>query len=255
MPPDKYDMTFAMKAIGLSEHLNGSDKRVALAILDHFNRRSGRCDPSRETLGKLLNIAPRTVSRSLLKLAKTRLFKVSRHGGHFNCNSYQPNWRLYRELEEVWKKRRVACSRNPRNQQLAPDPSQTCPLTTDRLVHQTNSNNLILPTSPKIPRTQERAESSQGLGNGSQDCLAATAHRPRQHRDAGTSSANAAMRAAEKRWNDDLMARFGSDASVYGAIVEGTTLQMQEEATKAELERRGAGLSYLIKALAGLAPL
>lgn len=63
------------------------------------------------------------------------------------------------------------------------------------------------------------------------------------------------MRAAEKRWNDDLMARFGSDASVYGAIVEGTTLQMQEEATKAELERRGAGLSYLIKALAGLAPL
>jgi hypothetical protein len=251
MPPDKYDMTFAMKAIGLSEHLNGSDKRVALAILDHFNRRSGRCDPSRETLGKLLNIAPRTVSRSLLKLAKTRLFKVSRHGGHFNCNSYQPNWRLYRDIEQVWKKRRVACSRKYQDQEVAPTPGQTCPQTIDRPVYQTSPSNSILSTSSNVQQTSEPSDSSKGLGNGLGHRTVAPVSPRQQQWRATTSSEQAARSAAEKRWNDALMSRFGRDATVYGQIVEAITPKLQQGATDAEFQRRGSGLTFLMKELAG----
>ena len=251
MRSDKYDMTFAMKAIGLSEHLNGSDKRVALAILDHFNRRSGRCDPSRETLGNLLNMAPRTVSRSLIKLSKTRLFKVSRHGGHFNCNSYQPNWQLYREIEEVWKKRRVACSRKYKDQEVAPTPGQTCPQTIDRIVYQTSPSNSILSTSSNVQQTSELSGSAKGLGNDVGHRTVASVFPRQEQWRATTSSEQAARSAAEKRWNDALISRFGRDATVYGQIVEAITPQLQQGATRAEMQHRGSGLTFLMKELSG----
>lgn len=250
MPPGKYDITFAMKAIGLSEQLNGSDKRVALAILDHFNRRTCRCDPSRETIGKLLNVAPRTVSRSLFKLTKTGLFKISRHGGHYNCNSYQPNWRLYRELEEVWKKRRVACSRYSRNQELAPSTGRNCPPTADETVYQTNSSNSIPPTYLQGQQTTAQTDLSPKPSNAGERRLAA-ATSPRIKWDVVTSSSDAAKAAAEKRWNEDLLKTYAQDASLYGQIVEAMSVQLQERVTNAELQRRGSGLSFLIKELSG----
>lgn len=250
MPPDKYDMTFAMKAIGLSEHLNGSDKQVAFAILDHYNRRTGRCDPSRETLSKLVNITPRTVSRSIAKLTETRLFKIARHGGHYNCNSYQPNWRLYRELEDIWKKRRAACSRKSDSRKLAPTPGQNRPPSGVEPVHQTNPSNSILSTSTGDQRSFAQSEGVRRLIDG-----VARASMPRKQWDATTPSTEAAKLAAEKRWNDDLIAQYGRDASVYGQIVEAVSPQLQERATHAEMQRRGSGFRLLMKELSCLAPL
>lgn len=253
MSLDKYDITFAMKAIGLSEQLNGSDKRVAFAIIDHFNRSTGRCDPSRETISKLLNIAPRTVSRSLSKLTRTGLFKISRHGGHYNCNSYQPNWRLCRELEEVWKERRVACSRSFRGQELSSNPGRSCPLTADKPVHQTNSSNPILPTYAQRQRTRVQMERSLKLSNEEEHRLV-TAATPSIKSGVTPSSSEAAKAAAEKRWNERLIERFGHDVSVYGQIVEAMTPQLQESVTNAELQRRGSGLIFLIKELSSHIP-
>ncbi|KAA0078149.1 helix-turn-helix domain-containing protein [Tardiphaga sp. P9-11] len=250
MPPEKYDIMFAMKAIGLSEQLSGSDKQVAFAILDHYNRRTGRCDPSRETLSKLVNITPRTVSRSISKLTGTRLFKIARHGGYYNCNSYCPNWRLYRELEEVWKKRRVACSRRTGQQKLAPSSGQNCPLTSDEPVYQTNPSNSILLTSVKVqPSPAQVGQSSRSYTG------VTVASAPRKQWDATTLSVEAARSAAEKRWNEDLIIQFGHDASVYGRIVEAVSPQLLERATGAEMQRRGSGLTFLMKELSSLIPL
>lgn len=250
MPPEKYDMTFAMKAIGLSEHLNGSDKQVAFAILDHYNRRTGRCDPSRETLSKLVNVTPRTVSRSIAKLTGTRLFKIARHGGHYNCNSYQPNWRLYRELEDIWKKRRVACSRKAGSPELASTPGQNRPPSGVETVYQTSPSNSILPTSTGDHRSSAQSGGPRRLSNG-----IAGASMPRKQWGATTPSIDAAKLAAEKRWNDDLIAQLGRDASVYGQIVEAITPQLQKSATCSEMQRRGSGLSFLMKELSSLVPI
>lgn len=245
MPIKKYDMTFAMKAIGLSEQLNAADKRVAFALLDHYNRRTGRCDPSRETLGKVLNVSERTISRSIAKFTKTGLFKVVRHGGHYNCNSYEPNWQRYRDLESGWMKLRAACSRNVVNQHMASDPGQSSPQTADKFVHQTLSTNTIEPTSatdnaksPVLDR-QQPGKSSMRL-----------AHSPSSRSfNSTTSSAEAAKAAAEKRWNADLVDRYGKNPFVYGQIIENLDVALQDVVTEAELKRRGSGLDYLLKAL------
>src|SRR5580700_4547746 len=94
--PKKLDTILALKAICLTDKLNGTEKRIAVALLDHFNRTTGRCDPSYETLAELLGINRRTVGRGVTKIVKTRFFSMVRHGGIRNCNSYQPSWSLYR---------------------------------------------------------------------------------------------------------------------------------------------------------------
>jgi hypothetical protein len=77
----------------------------------------------------------------------------------------------------------------------------------------------------------------------------------RKQWDATTPSVEAAKLAAEKHWNEDLIIQFGHDASVYGQIVEAVSPGLQERATAAEMQRRGAGFSYLMKELSSLVSL
>jgi hypothetical protein len=51
----------ACKAIGLEPGLSSSARRVGCAIIDHFNRQNGRCDPSVPRLARLLKLHVRTV--------------------------------------------------------------------------------------------------------------------------------------------------------------------------------------------------
>lgn len=151
MLPKKLDTTLALKAICLTDKLNGAEKRIAVALLDHFNRTTGRCDPSYETLAELLSINRRTVGRGVTKLVKTKFFTMARHGGIGNTNSYQPSWALYRDLEERWKRdRRQHATRHAR-QKMSPLPGQPCPASGGEGALQTCSTNFI-------PLTSSRAE-------------------------------------------------------------------------------------------------
>src|SRR6476659_3890093 len=100
--PRRLDITLAFKALSHCEGLTATERRVATAVIDSFNRHSGRCDPSLERIAHLLGINRRTVIRALKKLAALRLLIVYRHGGNHHCNAYQPNWALYRAMESQW---------------------------------------------------------------------------------------------------------------------------------------------------------
>src|SRR4029079_7038812 len=86
------DILMALKAIGLSQSLKNSDRQIASALLDHFNRRTGQCDPSLGRLAGLGGVSTRTVMRSLARIEAAGLFRRIRHGGHLNRNSYEPDW-------------------------------------------------------------------------------------------------------------------------------------------------------------------
>jgi hypothetical protein len=246
MPPDKFDVTFAMKAIGLSDRLNGTDKRVGLAILDHYNRRTGRCDPSRTTLAELLQITTRSVTRSIARITKADLFRVIRHGGHNNCNSYQPNWKTYRALEDLWKQRRRHHANRFLRQRLSSSSGQSFPFADDRVVHQTNSTNHFQSTSASSPKTETAGREEKRPGNKTQS---RSLHHSVPIPSGVTPSAEAARNAAERRWNLDLWQRFGHDTALFSRIIEQIDAQLVTETTDAEFERRGAGLPRLIKEL------
>jgi len=59
------DTLIAHKAINLSEELSGTEKRVAATIIDHFNRKTGQCDPALGSIAKLLGVSRRTVIRAI----------------------------------------------------------------------------------------------------------------------------------------------------------------------------------------------
>jgi hypothetical protein len=106
MPFQKNDILLALKVIALSDKLNGTEKQVAAALVDSYNRRTGRCDPSLETLSVWLGKSRRTVIRAVDRLVKLKFLRKIRHGGNKHCNFYAPQWEFYRSIEQSYRQRR-----------------------------------------------------------------------------------------------------------------------------------------------------
>jgi DNA modification methylase len=61
MKVSRRDTLLAIKSISLVPDLNTNDRRVGAALIDHYNRHTGQCDPGIHRLTMLLNISRRTV--------------------------------------------------------------------------------------------------------------------------------------------------------------------------------------------------
>jgi hypothetical protein len=107
------DTLLAIKAIGLEEGLKPSDRRVGVLLLEHYNRRTGRCDPSMQRMGSLLGLSVRTIIRSTQRLEKAGLFRKTRHGGNFNNNFYEPMWARFADLHAAWQSQELVSTYQP----------------------------------------------------------------------------------------------------------------------------------------------
>lgn len=98
----------AFRAVAFAPNLNGNARRVAGILLEHFNRETGRCDPSVPRIAKILGINRSTVFRALNDLTKCYhpLFKIVVHGGGNDCNYYRPCWEY---LTQIAKKYQGCC--------------------------------------------------------------------------------------------------------------------------------------------------
>jgi AraC-like DNA-binding protein len=103
MLPEKFDTTIAHKMINLMPELTGTDKRVAAALIEHFNRKTGQCDPGLDRIARLVGVSRRTVMRSVSCLVGAGVFHVVQHGGRSQRNSYEPVWLRFRELDALWQ--------------------------------------------------------------------------------------------------------------------------------------------------------
>src|SRR5260370_8041230 len=106
MPPQPNDILLAFKHIALSDQLNGTEKQFAAFLVDSYNRRTGRCDPSEETAAHILRKHKRTIIRAGNRLCSLKFFSKPRHAGNNHCTRYQPNWEMFLEFEQAYKKRR-----------------------------------------------------------------------------------------------------------------------------------------------------
>ena len=76
MLPQRLDILIAFKSISLAPDLSVTEKRVASALIDHFNRQTTQCDPSLDTLAILLGIHRRTVIRSVNRLGALEILSA-----------------------------------------------------------------------------------------------------------------------------------------------------------------------------------
>lgn len=243
----------AHKAISLASELSNSEKRVAAAIIDHFNRRTGQCDPSLDCIAELIGMSRRTVIRATDRLQILGFIRRTRHGGHFHRNSYEPVWSRFIQVEADWKSRRSARRARFNAPKLSPCPGQPRHVGGDTADPQTFTSNLLKETSGEKALLQKAAQSGskdrRGLAmEASQRSI--IPNRQRTYRPlVSTASSSAARDAAERRWNDELMSRFRDQPSIYSRIVEAIDVTLLDAATEAELSHRGSGLRHLMDEL------
>lgn len=240
----------AHKAINLATELSNSEKRVAGAIIDHFNRRTGQCDPSLDGLAELIGMSRRTVIRAAGRLQKLGLIRRIRHGGHFHRNSYEPVWSRFLQVEAEWNaRRRAGGSRNARSQ-MSPCSGQVCHSNSDIAGTQTFQSNLSKETSGSTSVSLAATAKTVSAGR------KGLAMQIEQHENSSCrqllrapASSDAVRDAAERRWNDELHDRYGDQPVLYGQIVDAIDPRLVVATTDAELRRRGSGLSYLMSEL------
>jgi predicted transcriptional regulator len=244
MLPQKLDTTIAHKQINLMSDLSGTDKRVAAAIVDHFNRKTGQCDPSLDRLAWLVGLDRRSVIRSINNIAVTGIIRKIRHGGHLQRNSYEPVWAHFRKLEAAWNFRFSDRSRGAENPNMSPEECHAKQLLGGKPVTQTILNNQLNKTlldSSVHLKAEEGRQPKAGTWLASREATRADKSGSKNYREA-------ARVAAARRWNNELNARFvGSEA--YAGIIEAIDTVIFEAATEVELSRRGAGLPYIMDQL------
>jgi hypothetical protein len=228
------DTLLAIKVINLIPDLRPSDRRVGVALIEHFNRRTGRCDPGLERIAALLGISIRTAIRSTERLHAMKLFHKIRHGGWSNRNSYEPNWIRFAELDAAWGQRFKAQS-NRSQSKMSPSTGQSSQLDGDSSVTQTCRDNLIKQTcTVGHPKEENRKRFvRQNL-----EPIAMV-----------TKPGDAALAAAERRWTSALHQCFVSLPITYGDVIAAINPEMQAEANEAEMRCRGGGLSLILARL------
>lgn len=250
----KGDLTIAFKVIALSEALSDSQKRVAAALLDHFNRKTGRCDPSQTTLAEILGVDRRTVIRAMKNLVASGFFRMDRHGGNFHCNQYTPVWACFRQGDAAWASRRRKYRARFERTEVSLTQCLDGHLSGDKDATQTNPNNYSYRTS-RCCSSDRRDIGGDGTGQSRQPTTTELKNKS-THADArvlhvkSTDSRDAAREAARRRWDNELLRRFRNHESIYGRIVDLIDGPIAEAATDAELQRRHAGAEYIVRAIA-----
>ncbi|MGO7263759.1 hypothetical protein [Rhizobium leguminosarum] len=242
------DILFAYKAIGLTP-VSSAAHRVGNALIDHFNRKTGQCDPGTERLAALLGIDTKTVKTATAQLCDAGLFTKISHGGGGHRASYAPQWQTYTQIVRDWDAKmrgKSECYNGAKKPHSDDENGVKTPLSTGRKrpfeggenAPQTNIRNQsykpIRPSQPSYSTADNvvsmRSERpSHGLWKG--------------NKGQSPSHSLVAREQATKRWNDEMMRRCGS---AYWQFVEWITPEISDLATRAEMHRRGDGASMIV---------
>ena len=275
----KNDISIAHKAINLARGLSSADKAVAAALIDHYNVKTGQCDPSIERLAMLLGINEKTVRRSTNDLSGVhKLFEKRSHGGKSCRASYKPNWHSFREIVKDWGVRMRSgtpptsdenpldvthVTRDERDNferenraEMSAVTGQKCPVEPGRNVLQTYTSNLF--NQPTVaPQAQtgggtarhqpSNSTQEKGLGN-----VQAGADRPPGYQASeraaptGCSRSDAAWQAAQRRVNAAIASADPEWRHALWLVVEP---EQMNRAITSEIRRRGEGIATLDAAM------
>lgn len=258
--PEQNDILFALKALHLMRNLTDATKSVGAAIIDHFNKKNGQCDPGVDRLATLLGMSRATVLRATETLHERGLIEKDSHGGKFRRASYSPNWARFREFVEDWDARMKvgaayeqtvenAKPAEPKVSRVRPSRSQGCDVngrTDATQTHRSNQSNKPIEREqaetakvnscpPAVQKPQQRLSKRNKRQTQTHLFLPLPGgKRPSQ--------GEVARDAAQRRWEQDVKAH---GEHVYAAVTEWMTPQRMHDATEAEMKRKGAGLKYI----------
>jgi predicted transcriptional regulator len=243
------DILFAHKALNIVPGLSANARRVAGAIIDHFNRRTGQCNPSVERLAAMLEIDRATVLRATADLDRAGLIGKVSHGGKSHCASYTPQWERFSEIVAQWHAKMIDGPANSNVAKLRPSQSQNCDVERRKTATQTYRRN-----QSKEPETAETLQKPPEI----QSARPSKRVWKKRHDIPGqrsfllpiaggrVSHGEAARAAADRRLFADLQ---GLGTAALGQCLDAMTPQISEAAAQAEIDRRGAGIEHVVAAI------
>ncbi|PDS79156.1 hypothetical protein [Rhizobium sp. L43] len=261
---EKNDIAIAYKALCIANGLNNTERLVAAAILSHYSKRDGRCDPGIDRLARMLSIDERSVRRATNAICSERcgLFVKKSHGGMSGRASYIPQWDNFREIVTDWDRRMASgsgpekCWKGDRTNMSGydddePDISvqatgQKCPVEPDRNVRETNiinpfeepislSDAVECVSGADLLGRKEKAESDR-----KHQSIETETHAPVEERRTNWHAASAAIWESIRRLNGDDAAAVWAFASELGERSRG-----MRQVIRAEIAFAGAGLREL----------
>jgi predicted transcriptional regulator len=261
---EENDILFAHKAMNVLAGVTEATKRVAGAIIDHFNKSTGQCDPSIERLARMLGIDRATVLRATDKLHELGFIEKTSHGGNAHRARYLPNWERFRAIVEDWDMRmksgsapgtlnRPAETCAPKVASVRRSRSQDCDVKRRRDATQTLRSN---PSKEPIETERVETRGQEPVSKCPQRPLRGLwrGNKPQAQRSMllpiiggrSPSHADAARAAAERRWYAQVHA-LGVQAET--DVLEWMTRERQEATTQAEMRRQGGGLDFIVAAM------
>ncbi len=152
IPFEKGDMLFAHAALNLAPGLSLKARRVGGALLEHFNTKTGRCDPGIKRLQSLLGMARTAVVEAIKELCRddTGFFTKRTHGGRHNTNFYLPRWGRFRAVVAEFKAQMNGATEEKSAEKLCQKPGIGCAGNPALDVPETRQQTL-LKNSPKEP--------------------------------------------------------------------------------------------------------
>ena len=255
--------SIAYKAIGLAPDLSGNDRRVACALIDHFNLTTGRCDPSISRLATLLAISEATVKRATKALttatnARPALFSKRSHGGtNFNA-AYLPLWANIHSIVHKWdeamrsfKRQRFA---DHNSSDLSCSMAQNCALGGSKTELQNRSRKPSKETKPTDDDRSGDTSRRRALETSDKPHpLERTSHMPRQAKSNCGQNNNSPSHIDAANCNaiDRIMKEIYRLPDSGQVAMEKMSAEELKELANAEIQRRGSGLAQLRDWLAG----
>ena len=262
-PATPLDLTIARRAIGLTTGMSGSAHVVGFALMEHYNRKTGQCDPSIARLAVMLGISEATVKRATKELCdEYGLFRKSSHGGLSHRAKYQPNWKTMRGILASWEARMPTGS-PPEN---APDDESnvsemSCSTAQYRSLEQLNIEPRTLLNKPYGINPSSDGASGGVQAGPVQSAGDQAARAPQADRLAGLwkgqpeqvqiqpsevaygGRSRVAQQAAMRRWHSAMMRR---GRGTFARFIEWATEEISDKATAAEMRRQGDGERFIV---------
>lgn len=251
--PAPGDISIAHEALNHMMDLTRIEAAVAGVLLKHFNRKTGRCDPSVDRIAALLGVGRASVLRATSRLCTgdNRLFEKTSHGGHSHCASYAPRWSVFRAHVTGFEGRMALPTKDLKVSSVRLSESHPCDV--EGITSDTETLLINPPYEPYSVQQEAkgaREDVSRGKGSGKKNGLRkdrgwGSSINPKVKPMVVSSPSHAEAKEANalKRWNEQAMA-LGERA--YASIVEWMNDAREVEATEAEKDRPGGGLRYIV---------
>lgn len=228
--PDRKDKTLAHRALCIERTLTPAAKAVCSELVDHFNRKTGQCDPGKKRLADLTGYSIRTVTNALRILEQKQFIIRFRHGGGHFTNAYFINWQKFRKIAHSGDQPDETICTTPGEETLITTGEAQCPQTIER-------------TFEKKP-LKERSDRKDNITHHSQ---------PIPSRSTGQTfrrlppSRQVLENLAVKAWERHLRKIVGQER--YADALEKLTPEICEAATRSEIKKPGSGAYTVLDTL------